>query len=111
MAGDERHEAIEEFGDAVNMTRSELEKWLDSDESRGVGQKSSSGSESTGHQSGRRIVTLLSTKRDDLSGDDVGHMRKVVGYVRQHLGQRTSGGVTDTPWRYWLMNWGRDPKK
>jgi hypothetical protein len=111
MAKDERHETIEEFGDAVNMTRSELEKWLDSDESKSVGQKSSSGSESTGHHSGRRIVTLLSTKRDDLTDDDVAHMRKVVGYVKRHLAQRPSGDVHDTPWRYSLMNWGHDPTK
>ena len=28
MAEDERHETIEELGDAVNMTGSELEQWL-----------------------------------------------------------------------------------
>ena len=29
----------------------------------------------------------------------------------RHLAQRPSGNVTDTPWRYSLMNWGHDPKK
>ena len=46
-----------EFRDTVNMTAAELEKWLDTDESKDVGQKS--GGESTGHASGRRIVSLL----------------------------------------------------
>ncbi len=38
------------------------------------------------------------------------HMRKVVGYVERHRAQRPSGDVTDTPWRYSLMNWGHDPQ-
>ncbi|GLJ80268.1 DUF3140 domain-containing protein [Microbacterium imperiale] len=99
-----------EFRDVVNMAPAELEKWLDSDESQSVGQKDGGG-ESTGHQSGRRIVELLRTKKDDLTDSDVQHMRKVVGYVRRHLAQRPSGDITETPWRYSLMNWGHDPAK
>jgi hypothetical protein len=38
-------------------------------------------------------------------------MRKVVGYVHRHLAQRPKGDVTDTRWRYSLMNWGHDPMK
>jgi hypothetical protein len=108
---DERSETLADFTDAVNMTASELDRWLDTDESKGVGQKSSEGGESTGHRSGRRIVTLLHTKQADLTDDDLAHMRKVVGYVKRHLAQRPSGDVHDTPWRYSLMNWGHDPAK
>lgn len=43
----------------VNMTASALEKWLDAEESKAVGQKE--GGESVGHKSGRRIVELLGT--------------------------------------------------
>lgn len=57
-----------EFRDTVNMTAAELEKWLDTDESKAVGQKS--GGESTGHASGRRIVSLLSLKNSELTDDD-----------------------------------------
>lgn len=39
------------------------------------------------------------------------HMAKVVGYVHRHLAQRPSGDVTDTRWRYSLMNWGHDPAR
>ncbi|GGX73003.1 DUF3140 domain-containing protein [Streptomyces minutiscleroticus] len=106
---DDRDGTVKEFEDAVNMTPSALEKWLDTDESRSVGQ--SDGGESVGHASGRRIVELLRTKKGDLSDDDVQHMRKVVGYVHRHLKQRPKGDVTDTPWRYSLMNWGHDPEK
>jgi hypothetical protein len=98
-----------DFDDAVNMTPSELEKWLETDESKAVGQKD--GGESVGHRSGRRIVELLRTRKDDLSDADLAHMRKVVGYVRRHMEQRPSGDVRDTPWRHSLMNWGHDPLK
>jgi hypothetical protein len=97
-----------EFKDAVNMTATQIEKWLDTDDSKEVGQKESGG-ESTGHHSGRRIVALLRTKKGDLDADDYAHMRKVVGYVKRHLAQRPDGDVTDTRWRYSLMNWGHDP--
>ena len=111
MSTDDKQETWSDFQDAVNMTASELRKWLDTDESKKVGQKSSSGSESTGHHSGRRIVDILDSKKADLSDDDYAHMRKVVGYVHRHLKQKPSGDVTDTNWRYSLMNWGHDPKK
>ncbi|MEU1090832.1 DUF3140 domain-containing protein [Streptomyces sp. NPDC005576] len=105
-----RRTAVEEFGEAVNMTAGELEKWLGTDASREVGQKDDGG-ESTGHASGRRIVELLRTKKGDLGEDDLAHMRKVTGYVRRHLAQRPSGDSSGTRWRYSLMNWGHDPEK
>ncbi|MFF1544414.1 DUF3140 domain-containing protein [Streptomyces sp. NPDC058291] len=107
--GDDRDGTVGDFHEAVNMTAGQLEKWLTTDESRSVGQ--SDGGESVGHASGRRIVELLKTKKTDLTDDDLAHMRKVVGYVHRHLGQRPGGDVTDTRWRYSLMNWGHDPEK
>jgi hypothetical protein len=98
----------DDWKSAVNMTAKELEQWLDTDESKSVGQGEG---ESTGHKSGRRIVDILGTKKDDLSDDDVAHMRKVVGYVHRHLAQRPDGDVSETAWRYSLMNWGHDPLK
>lgn len=65
--------------------------------------------ESTGHASGRRIVSLPKTKRDDLTDADFDHMRKVVGYVHRHLAQRLEGDVEDSRRHYSLMNWGHDP--
>ncbi|NUT49595.1 MAG: DUF3140 domain-containing protein [Saccharothrix sp.] len=106
----ERQGIREEFSRAVNMTAGELERWLRSDESNQVGD-SADGGESTGHASGRRIVTLLRTKRADLTDDDYRHMRKVVGYVHRHEAQRPDKDVTRTAWRYSLMNWGHDPIK
>ncbi|MEU9924304.1 DUF3140 domain-containing protein [Streptomyces griseoluteus] len=104
---DDRKSTIAEFNEAVNMTPAELEKWLGTDE----WQHSGDDGESVGHASGRRIVDLLRTRKSDLSDDDLAHMRKVVGYVHRHVKQRPSGEVSDTKWRYSLMNWGHDPLK
>ena len=106
----DREKTFSDFYAVVNMTPAELEKWLNSQESRSVGQ-SKNGGESVGHASGRRIVDLLRTRKAELSEDDLAHMRKAVGYVHRHLGQRPEGDVTATPWRYSLMNWGHDPQK
>jgi hypothetical protein len=121
MAGDttQRDEAYAEFTDAVNMTRSELEKWLGTEESKSVGMKaggekktSSGGGESQGHESGRMIVDLLGKKKSDLDEDDVKQMKRVTGYVHRHLKQKPGKeDVEDSRWRYSLMNWGHDPLK
>lgn len=66
---------------------------------------------SVGHRSGRQIVRILGTRGSDLTDKDPAHMREVVGYVKRHLAQRPSGEVTETDWRYSLMNWGHDPVK
>ncbi len=104
------HDEIwDEWQDLVNMTRSELQDFLETDASKSVGQ--SDGGESTGHASGRRIVDILDTNKSDLSDDDWDHMGKVVGYIKRHLAQ---GGPDEdmehSAWRYSLMNWGHDPK-
>jgi len=110
VSGSDLDDVWGDWQDAVNMTPKELEEWLETDESTSVGQKDGD-AEATGHKSGRRIVDILTTKKGDLSDDDVQHMRKVVGYVHRHLKQRPSGDVEDTRWRYSLMNWGHDPLK
>ena len=103
-----------DFRDAVNMTPKALEEWLDSDESRAAGQKASSGAESTGHASGRRIVALLHTNKADLTDDDAEHMGKVVAYVRRHSAQRPDKSADELEHSRWtasLKNWGHDPLK
>jgi hypothetical protein len=100
-----------DWEDAVNLTPGELERWLGTDESRSVGDRGGSGPESTGDRSGDRIVQILRTRKTALTADDVAHMRKVVAYVHRHLAQRPSGDLTDTHWRWSLMNWGHDPLK
>ena len=99
-----------DWQDAVNMSANELEDFLGTDESKSVGDKSSGG-ESTGHQSGRRVVKILRAKKGYLTEDDAAHMRRVVGYVHRHLAQKPSANISDSRWRYALMNWGHDPTK
>jgi len=110
VAEDDPRQVEADFREAVNMTTRELERWLDTEESRSVGQREGD-EESVGHESGRRIVELLNTPKAELTGDDYAHMRKVIGYVHRHLAQRPLGDLSETPWRYSLKNWGHDPLK
>ncbi|WP_116125048.1 DUF3140 domain-containing protein [Lewinella sp. IMCC34183] len=107
---DKSHEDIyQEFKDAVNMAPKELEEWLDTEESKSVGDSSSG--ESTGHRSGRRIVKIKRKNKDELTDADYEHMSKVNGYISRHLAQRPDGDVSGTDWAYSLKNWGHDPSK
>ena len=106
----DRTRIAEDFDAAVNMAPAELEQWLDSDASRKVGFRRAGASESVGHASGRRIVTMLRKPKAELDDEDYAHMRKVVGFVRRHSAQRPENTVTSR-WRYSLMNWGHDPIK
>ncbi|MCU1404845.1 MAG: hypothetical protein JWQ43_1148 [Glaciihabitans sp.] len=100
----------DDWSAAVNLTPKQLEDWLETDESKSVGDKSDGG-ESTGHQSGRRIVKILGKKKSEITEDDVEWMKKVVGYVHRHSAQGPSSDVENSRWRYSLMNWGNDPLK
>ncbi len=105
-----RDEVWDEWRDLVNMAPQELEDWLDTDESKSVGDTESG--ESTGHKSGRRIVQIKRTNKDDLTDDQWDHMAKVVGYIKRHCSQGgPDGDAADSKWRYSLMNWGHDPLK
>lgn len=114
MADKTRDDIQREFKDSVNMTPAELTKWLDTDESKAVGDSNApggDGGESTGHAMGRRIAELLHKKKGDLSDDDYSAMNKVVGYIHRHSAQRPGGDITNSKWRYSLKNWGHDPCK
>ncbi len=112
---DDHDQIYDDFKQAVNMTPAELERFLETDDSKRVGWKGKDGEgsgESVGHKSGKRIVEIKRTKKADLTDDDYAHMKKVVGYVRRHLAQGgpdKDAGHSD--WRYSLMNWGHDPEK
>jgi hypothetical protein len=99
---DGRQQIIDEFDRAVNMTPKELEEWLQTEESRSVGQ-SDGGGESKGHELGRRIVEIKHKKEPDYT-DDIEHMKRVNSYVKRHLGQELKKDPEDSKWRYSLMN-------
>ncbi|MEL7162014.1 MAG: DUF3140 domain-containing protein [Bacteroidota bacterium] len=109
MADKSHQEIYEQFYDAVNMQPKELEEWLETEESKSVGDSDSG--ESTGHQSGRKIVKIKRKNKDELTDADYQHMNKVVGYIHRHRAQRPDGEVADTNWAYSLKNWGFDPSE
>ncbi len=112
MTSIDRNKVSKDFDGAVNMTAGEIEQWLRTEESRKVGFKGKDGSasESVGHASGRHIVRILRKGSDELTDEDIAHMRKVIGYVRRHSAQQPANIYTSR-WRYSLMNWGHDPIK
>jgi Protein of unknown function (DUF3140) len=98
---DDRQQLIEKFDEAVNMTPKELEEWLQTEESKSIGQ-SDGGGESKGHESGRRIVKIKRKNKSDYT-DDVEHMKRVNSYVKRHLGQGPKNDVENSKWRYSLV--------
>ncbi len=108
---EERGEIYQKFRDLVNMTPKQLEKWLQTEESKKVGFRHEGEQEAVGHGSGRKIIQILEQKKADLSDDDYAHMKKVISYIKRHSAQRPDGDIEDTRWRFSLMNWGHDPKQ
>jgi hypothetical protein len=102
------------FDSLVNMEPAELKAWLRTPESQKVGMIRRGETESVGRQSARKILAIRATPIADLTDADYRHMKKVICYCRRHLAQRPQalrmgGDVTDTRWRWSLMNWGHDP--
>ncbi|KAF5023398.1 hypothetical protein F66182_4555 [Fusarium sp. NRRL 66182] len=113
-------QVIQEFNEVVNMTASELEKWLKSDDSNSAGwPKEDENGETVGHDSGRKIVEILkeNPKKDanKYTDEQVQHMRKVVSYCNRHLAQeaktnndKSPDEVKKTKSYASLKNWGHD---
>ncbi|MEZ0484920.1 DUF3140 domain-containing protein [Fibrella aquatica] len=110
LSDTEQKEIRDEFNEVVNMTPSALTKWLDTDESKTVGQKKEGDSESIGHDSGKKILAIKDKKQADLTDEDYAHMKKVISYVRRHSAQKPAT-VEGSNWLYSLKNWGHDPQK
>lgn len=105
-----RKEIWQQWNDLLNIPPAELEDWLQTEESESVGD--STDSESTGHKSGRKILQIKRSTKEDLTDDQWDHMAKVIGYIKRHCAQGgPSEDVENSPWRYSLMNWGHDPLK
>jgi hypothetical protein len=109
LSDQEKKDIHSEFKEVVTMSASALKKWLDTPESKQVGQKEDGETESTGHQSGKKILQLLDKKQADFTPDDYAHMRKVISYVRRHSAQRPDK-IEGSHWLYSLKNWGHDPQ-
>ncbi|KAK2593202.1 hypothetical protein QQS21_009089 [Conoideocrella luteorostrata] len=115
-----KNEVIKDFNGLVNMTSSELEKWLKSSDSSNAGwPKASEDGESVGHDSGRKIVQILKENPhknpDKYTDDQIEHMRKVVAYCKRHLAQesavnekKSTEELKNTKSYASLKNWGHD---
>ena len=110
MSDKSKDEIYDEFYDAVNMTPSEIEDWLDTDKSKSVGIDSGDG-ESKGRKSAKKIIKIKNKKKDELTDTNYNHMNKVVGYVHRHKAQKPDGDIKESDWRYSWKNWGHDPCK
>ena len=114
LSPDDERRIREVFDTLVNLSPAELSAWLETPQSRKVGMTRRGETESVGRQSARKILAIRATPVDDLTDADYAHMKKAIGYCRRHLAQRPqvlrmAGDVTDTRWRWSLMNWGHDP--
>lgn len=104
-------QVIKEFRSVVNLKPDQLERWLSLPDSRKLGFKDEVKEGTVGHESGRRILKILSKRRDKYTDDDLRHMQTVVGFVQRHRREKPPGDVFASNWRYSLMNWGHDPMK
>ncbi|KAJ9130846.1 hypothetical protein NKR19_g9729 [Coniochaeta hoffmannii] len=113
----DKETVIEEFNQYVNMSKQELEDWLQTEDSTSSGWSKNDGSgESVGHDSGRHIVKILekNPSKDPAKYDeeDIAHMRKVVSYCKRHLAQEENAKRDTSSKSYKsLKNWGHDPLK
>lgn len=116
-------DVIAEFNEYVNMTASELEKWLKSEESSDAGWRKDGGDgKSVGQDSGEKIIEILKANPEKdpekYTDDQIQHMRKVASYCKRHLAQE-SGSLEEkdpeeakkTKSYISLKNWGHDPLK
>ena len=104
-------QVIKEFRSVVNLKPDQLERWLSMPDSKKVGFKDEVKVGTRGNESGRRILKILTKRRDKYTDEDLRHMQTVVGFVRQHRRDKPPGDVFASNWRYSLMNWGHDPMK
>ncbi|ODA77581.1 hypothetical protein RJ55_07210 [Drechmeria coniospora] len=116
----DQHTVVEEFHELVNMTASELETWLQSNQSQAAGWFKNEGhGDSVGHESGGHILDILKSnpqkKAENYSEEQVQHMRKVVSYCKRHLarearghGGKSAAEVKKTKSYASLKNWGHD---
>ncbi|KAK4684291.1 hypothetical protein P7C73_g5900, partial [Tremellales sp. Uapishka_1] len=120
-------EVISDFNEVVNMTAKELDEFLKTSASNSTGltKDGSTGSkenESIGHESGRKIVDILTRNpdkdADKYTDEDIEHMRRVVSYCKRHMAQEDHLKSEKSPEELMqskstrsLKNWGHDPMK
>ena len=112
MADYNKEEIWSEFQEKQNMTTSELEAWLDTDESKNAGKEMDNG-ETVGHSAGRSILEIKKKNKSDLTDANWDRINETVGIYHQklHPSQRPSSDVEGSNWHRALKNWGHDALK
>jgi hypothetical protein len=100
-----------EFKMAVNISRDQLERWLNTPESKKLRFPDEPGGRIAGNATGLKILKILGKRRDKYTSEDITQMRTVIDFVNRRLAKRPKGDIIASNWRYSLMNWGHDPAK
>ena len=103
--------AATEFRKIVNISPLQLERWLDTPDSKKLGRNDSVGDKIVGGYPGRMVLKILKKRGDKYSLEDFENMQAVTGEINRRLAKRPKGDIIASNWRYSLMNWGHDPSK
>lgn len=96
---------IRNFRMIVNIDADQLERWLDTPQSKKL--ETMNAATDVGHQ----VQKLLCKRRDKYDADDLKQMQTVIDHVNSRLSKRPKGDIVASNWRFSLMNWGHDPSK
>ncbi len=112
MADYNQEEVWKEFQEKQNMTSSELESWLDTEESKNAGKEMDNG-ETVGHSAGRSILNIREKSKSELTEANWDRINETVGIYHQklHPSQKPSSNVEDSNWHRALKNWVHDALK
>src|SRR3954466_4886354 len=89
-----------EFHHYVNMTSRELEDWLRENTS---GEDAEPLPDEAGSLTGQHVLHILSKRREDLTADAGGVMRKVVRGIGDQVDGEEEPMAGETHWRHRLM--------
>ena len=112
MADYNKEEIWEEFQEKQNMSTSELEEWLDTEDSKNAGREMDSG-ETVGHNAGRQLVKIKKKDKSNFTEANWDKINETVGIYHQklHPSQKPNGEVEGSAWHKALKNWGHDALK
>jgi hypothetical protein len=105
----EREVAVNEFRRVVNISPFQLERWLNTPESKKL--RYMEGGVDAEKYPGRNILKILKTRSGKYNGEDLDYMRRVTSEITRRIAKRPKGDIIASNWRYSLMNWGHDPAK
>ena len=102
-------QTVMQFKTVVNLSREQLERWLNTPESQKLRFPEERNGRAAVHDSGKSVLRILKKRRDQYTEEDLRCMRNVIEFVDAHLAKRPKGDIVASNWRHALMNWGHDP--